>query len=217
MKDKSGSGWTGPAFTFTAEQELEIRRAFGESFPDDGKLVFMRSMAVALTKVASDKTILTPNPRAARDRAEKVARLLAEAASEIGKLTETERDVFDLAAWNWISCSVDLSDLAEKMETAATGFRKAADGHALARGEKVAGPDAASMFVAAQAAVAWRKAFGIGPVVHHKSDFVTVLDRVLTIGNMPVLGDEATRTAITGRPRQRGPRKPKPKNRKTWA
>jgi mono/diheme cytochrome c family protein len=54
-------------------------------------------MAGALSKVAGDKGERNPDPRAARDRAEKVAKLLAEAVSEIGEMTETERDIYDLA------------------------------------------------------------------------------------------------------------------------
>jgi len=199
VKDKGG-GWTGPAFIFTAEQENEIRRAFGDSFPEAGISAFLRSMTGIMTKVANDRKELKADPRPARARAEKVAALLTKAASEIGKMTETERDIFSLA--NWID-PVALGDLAATLEKAATGFRKAADGHALQRGEKVAGSEAASMFVAAQAAVAWREIFGIEPVDHDKADFVTVLDAIFDAAGLPALGAEAIRTAIEGPPKKR--------------
>lgn len=199
MKDKGG-GWTGPAFIFTAEQENEIRRAFGDSFPEAGISAFLRSVAGALTKVANDRKELKTDPRAARARAEKVAALLSEGVAEISRMTETERDVFSLANW---SDPVALEDLAATLEKAATGFRKAADGHALQRGEKVAGPEAASMFVAAQAAVAWRESFAIEPVDHDKADFVTVLDTILDAAGLPALGSDAIRTAIQGPPKKR--------------
>ncbi len=200
---KGKGGWTGPAFTFTAEAEQEIRRAFPRGFPEMERTAFLRRMTGAMTKLASDKGEPATDPRAARDRAEKVSALLAEAASEIGKMTEMERDVFDLAAWNWLSCSVDLPDLAQTLEKAATGFRKAADGHALGRGEKVAGPDAKALFVAAQAAVAWREAFGVEPVEHDGADFVTVLQAILYNAGLPELGVDAIRSAIKGPPKNR--------------
>ena len=83
------------------------------------------------------------------------------------------------------------------------GFARAADGHALGRGEKVAASDAVAMFVAAQAAVAWRAAFGIEPVDHDGADFVTVLDVVLTAAGLPLLGRDAIRSAIKGLPKNR--------------
>ncbi len=133
MKGKGG-GWTGPAFTFTAEAEQEIRRAFGSRFPEVERAAFIRRMAGALAKLAGDKGEQATDPRMARDRAEKVAALLAEAASEIGKMTDAEKDVFDMATSN---SPVALTNLAETLEKTATGFRKAADGHALGRGERV--------------------------------------------------------------------------------
>ena len=100
MKDKDG-GWAGrtwtyiykttkdgaihyqwresrsePAFTFTDEQEREIRRAFGSRFPEVEKAAFLRRMTGIMTKMASDKTVLATDPRMARDRAEAVAKRL---------------------------------------------------------------------------------------------------------------------------------------------
>jgi hypothetical protein len=199
VKDKGG-GWTGPAFTFTAEAEKEIRRAFGGKFPEAAISSFLRSVASALTKVATDRKELKADPRAARDRAEKVAALLAKAAHQIAKMTETERDVFDLAV---SGDPVALPDLVDALDRAAMGFARAADGHALQRGEKVAGPDAVAMFVAAQAAVAWRAAFGIEPVEHDGADFVTVLDAIIDAAGLPRLGTDAIRSAIKGPPKNR--------------
>ena len=202
MKSKGG-GWSGPAFTFTAEAEREIRRAFGFShnrFPDHGKSAFLRSGAGALTKVASDKGEPATDPRAARDRAEKVAALLAKAAHQIAKLTEAERDVFDLAV---SGDPVTLGELVATLDKAAMGFARAADGHALGRGEKVAGPDAASMFVAATAAAAWREAFGIEPVEHDGADYRAVLQAILYNAGLPELGKDAIRSAIHGPPKNR--------------
>ena len=67
---------------------------------------------------------------AARYRAEKVAKLLAEAVSEIGKMTETERDAFDL---DTSADPLTLDYLSATLETAATGLHRAADGLALGR------------------------------------------------------------------------------------
>ena len=125
---------------------------------------------------------------------------MAKAAAEVVKMTDAEKDVFDMATSN---SPVALTDLAETLEKAATGFRKAADGHALGRGEKVAGPDAKALFVAAQAAVAWRAAFGVEPVDHDGADFVTVLDVVLRVAGLPLLGRDAIRSAIKGPPKNR--------------
>lgn len=228
MKSKGG-GWTGrtwnyiykttkdgaihyqwresrsePAFTFTAEQEREIRRAFGGKFPVAAISSFIRSVAGALTKVASDKGEPATDPRMARelarDRAETVAALLAKAAFQIAKMTEVEKDIFELATGG---DSVELGELVATLDKAAMGFARAADGLALQRGEKVAGPGAEAMFVAATAAVAWREAFGIEPVEHDGSDFVTVLDVVLAAAGLPVLGRDAIQTAIMGPPKNR--------------
>ena len=78
MKSKGG-GWTEGGFTFTAEQEREIRRAFGFShnrFPDHGKAAVIRSVTGALTKMASDKDERKTDPRMARKRANRVAAAL---------------------------------------------------------------------------------------------------------------------------------------------
>lgn len=202
MKSR-GSGWTEGGFTFTAEQEREIRRAFGFShnrFPDQGKAAVIRSVTGALAKVKGDETERKTDPRAARERAEKVAGLLAKAAVEIANMTETERDVFDLAV---SGNPIQLAGVSATLEKAATGFRKAADGHALGRGEKVAGSDAVALFVAATAAAAWREAFGIEPVEHDGSDFVTVLQAILYNAGLPELGEAAIETAIKGPPKNR--------------
>ena len=223
MKGKGG-GWTGrtwryshksekdaihyqwretrekPAFTFTAEAEREIRRAFPRGFPELERAAFLRRVAGALAKVESDKGEPATDPRAARDRAEKVAAMLAEAVSEIGKMTETERDVFDLAT---SGDPVALDDIRAALEKAAMGFRRAAEGHALQRGEKLAGPDAVALYVAAQAAAAWRETFGREPVEHDGADFVTVLQAILYNAGLPELGVDAIRSAIKGPPKRR--------------
>ena len=171
----------------------------------------------------------------AKDRAEKVAELLSKAAAEIGKIMKTEaellaevlaknskvtevgskqlaelakmyateRDAFDLAV---SGNPVTLTDLAETLEKAATGFRRAADGHALGRGVKVAGLDAKALFVASQAAVVWRETFGREPSADPASPFTAVLDKLLdALGGekAPRLGKDAIRTAIKGPPRKR--------------
>jgi len=190
-------------FTFTATQEKEIRRAFPRGFPDHGKSAFLRRMAGALAKLAADKGEPATDPRAARDRADKVAALLTEAASEIGKMTEAERDVFDLAV---SGDPVALGGIRAALEKAATGFRKAADGHALGRGEKVAGPDAKALAVAAQAAVAWREVFKREPSADPASSFTAVLDKLLdALGGekAPRPGKDAIRSAIKGPPKSR--------------
>ena len=224
MKDKDG-GWAGrtwnyiykttkdgaihyqwresrsePAFTFTDEQEREIRRAFGSRFPEVEKAAFLRRMTGIMTKMASDKPVLATDPRMARDRVETVAKRLAEAAAEISKMTETEKDIFELAT---SADPVVLTHLAEALEKAVTGFRKAADGHALGRGEKVAGSDATALFVAAQAAAAWRAAFGIEPKARGRSTFANVLDAILDETGLPRLGVDAIRSAIKGPPKSR--------------
>lgn len=206
MKSKGG-GWTGPAFAFTAEAEQEIRRAFGFShnrFPDQGKASVIRSVEGALTKMASDRTEPATDPRMARelarDRAEKVAALLAKAAFQIAKMTEAEKDLFDLAV---SGDPVTLGELVATLDKAAMGFAKAAGGHALGRGEKVAGPDAESMFVAATAAAAWREAFGVEPVEHDGADYRTVLQAILYNAGLPELGVDAIRSAIMGPPKNR--------------
>ncbi len=202
MKDKGG-GWTGPAFTFTAEQEREIRRAFGFShnrFPDQGKAAVIRSAEGALTKMASDKGERKTDPRAARDRAKTVAGLLSKATVEILEMTETERDVFSLATGG---DPIPLADLVATLERAATGFQRAADGLSGKQGGKFAGENAVSMFIAAQAAVAWRAAFGIEPVEHDGADFVTVLQAILYNAGLPELGEAAIRSAIKGPPKKR--------------
>lgn len=161
----------------------------------------MLSVAGALTKLANDRGELRTDPRAARDRAEKVAELLAEAAAEVAKMTEAEKDVFDLAV---SGDPVALGELAAMLDKVATGFRKAAEGQALGRGEKVAGPDAAAMFVASQAAAAWRAAFGVEPKVHlRRSNFQNVLDVIHDAAGLPRLGFDAIRTAIKGPPKNR--------------
>ena len=192
---KVKGGWTGPAFTFTAAQEREIRRAFLRGFPEAERTAFLRRMAGAMTKLASDKGEPATDPRAACGRAEKLAKKLAEAASVIRKMTETERDVFDLAM---SGDPLALTDLAETLERAATGFRKAADGLALGRGEKVAGPAAAAMFVAAQVAVAWREVFKREPSADPASTFTAVADAICDAASLPRLGKDAIRTAIKG-------------------
>jgi len=55
---------------------------------------------------------------------------MAEAVSEIRKMTETERDAFDL---DTSADPLTLDDLSATLETAATGFQRAADGLALGR------------------------------------------------------------------------------------
>lgn len=226
MKGKGG-GWTGrtwryshksekdaihyqwretrekPAFTFTAEAEREIRRAFPRGFPELERAAFLRRVAGALAKVESDKGEPATDPRAARDRAEKVAAMLAEAVSEIGKMTETERDVFDLAT---SGDPVALDDIRATLDKAATGFRKAAEAHALGRGEKVAVPDAKALYVAAQAAAAWREVFKREPSADPASPFTAVLDKLLdALGGekAPRLGKDAIRSAIHGPPKRR--------------
>ena len=114
--------------------------------------------------------------------------------------TETERDVFSLAT---SGNPIQLDELAATLERAAAGFRRAADGHALGRGEKVAGADAASMFVAATAAAAWRSAFGIEPVEHDGADYRAVLQAILYNAGLPELGEAAIETAIKGPPKNR--------------
>ena len=83
------------------------------------------------------------------------------------------------------------------------GFARAADGHALQRGEKVAGPDAVAMFIAAQAAAAWRSAFGVEPVEHDGADYRAVLDAILHNAGLPELGEAAIQSAIMGPPKNR--------------
>ena len=224
MKDKDG-GWAGrtwnyiykttrdgaihyqwresrsePAFTFTDEQEREILRAFGSRFPEVEKAAFLRRMTGIMTKVASDKSKPATDPRMARDRAEKVAGLLAKAAFQIAKMTEVEKDIFELATGGG---PVELGELVATLDKAAMGFARAADGHALGRGEKVAAPDAVAMFVASQAAVAWREAFGVEPVEHDGADYRAVLQAILYNAGLPELGVDAIRTAIMGPPKNR--------------
>jgi hypothetical protein len=202
VKDKGG-GWSGPAFTFTAEAEREIRRAFGFShnrFPDHGKSAFLRSVAGALTKMASDKSKPATDPRMARKRANRVAAALEKAAAEISKMTETERDVFSLAT---SGNPIQLEELAATLEKATTGFRKAADGLSGNPGKKGAGPDAVAMFIAAQAAAAWRTAFGVEPKARGRSTFANVLDAILDETGLSRLGVDAIRSAIKGPPKSR--------------
>lgn len=167
------------------------------------------------------------------DRAEKLANLLSNAAGEIGKIMkteaellaelrakngkvtevaskriaelakmyETERDFFDLAV---SGNPVALTDVVETLEKSATGFRKAADGHAVGRGNTVARSNAVALFVAAQAAAAWRETFGREPSPKPKSPFAAVLDKLLDIlggEKVPRLGEEAIGTAIKGPPK----------------
>jgi hypothetical protein len=113
---------------------------------------------------------------------------------------ETERDLFDLAV---SGNPVALTDVVETLEKAAMGFRRAADGHALGRGEKVAGSDAKALFVAAQAAVAWRETFGVEPTHNDKADFVIAVDAILDAVGMSSLGSDAIETAIKGPPKSR--------------
>jgi hypothetical protein len=218
-KPQGSSGWTGRSFrysvgiekreliehpeggyTFTAEAAKEIRRAFPRRFAEAEIDAFLRRMAGALSKMASDLDARNTDPRAARDRAEKVAKLLAEAVSEIGKMTETERDVFDLAT---SADPVTLGDLSAALETAATGFQRAADGLALGRGEKVAGPNAGALYVAAQAADAWQKSFNKQPSAGPDSPFTAVLTAILQATELELLGKDAIRTAIKGPPKIR--------------
>jgi len=218
-KPQGSSGWTGRSFrysvgiekreliehpeggyAFTAEAAKEIRRAFRSRFAEAEIDAFLRHTAGALSKTAGDKGEPTTDPRAARDRAEKVAKLLAEAVSEIGKMTETERDVFDLAT---SADPLTLDDLSAALETAATGFQRAADGLALGRGEKVAGPNAGALFVAAQAADAWRKSFNKQPSAGPDSPFTEVLAAILQAAEFEPLGKDAVRTAIKGPPKIR--------------
>jgi len=197
---EGNSGWTGELFTFKTKDIKEIRRAFGKGYPEEAQVAFINAVCVAMTKSMRDKNEVKFDHYGAIIRAKKLAKMLSEAAGSILRMTDTEKDIFDLVTSRESSARSDLTDT---LTRAASVFTKVAEVQSMRRGEKVAGRKGASMFIAAAAASAWRRAFEREPSPDPDSRFSCAMVAILRAAKLPELGKAALLTVI-------GPAKRKP-------